>query len=68
MKNRRYNDTVKHIGTQRFEVAVLRDQDDMYCIAYQTAFSPHISYSEQISDYSMATFLFDLKLNELEGQ
>lgn len=68
MKTNRFDQTVKHIGTQRFEIAVLKDQDDMYCIAYQTAYEPQVHYSENIVDYKLASSLFDIKLMELEGQ
>jgi hypothetical protein len=68
MKTRRFDQTVKHIGTQRFELAVLKDQDDMYCIAYQTVYDNNTHYSENICDFKLASSLFDIKLMELEGQ
>lgn len=66
MKTTRFQNTMKHVGTQRFEVAILKDQDDMYCIVYQTASAPQVHYSENIQDYKLASALFDIKLMELE--
>lgn len=68
MKTRRFTDTIKHVGTQRFEVAILRDVDDLYAIAYSTAYDARIHYSENIREYSLASQLFQMKLTELEGQ
>jgi len=67
MKTQKLGTTVKLIGTQRYEIAILKDQDDMYTIAYETV-TQSPQYSEAISDYSLASFLFDMKYNELEGQ
>ena len=68
MRNNRFNETVKHVGTQRYEVSVLVDQDGMYTIAYQTIYDNRVNYSENIQDYLMASQLFDMKLMELQGQ
>lgn len=67
MKTQRFGTIVKLIGTQRYEIAILKDQDDMYTVAYETV-DKTPQYSEHIVDYNLASFLFDMKRDELEGQ
>lgn len=68
MKTNRFNTAVKYVSNQRYEIGVLKDQDDMYCVAYYAVGMEDVHHGEQLTDYNMATFLFDLKFAELEGQ
>lgn len=57
--------TIKCIYLPRYEVELFMDRDGMYCVRYQVHGEDH--YSEQISDYQTASYFFDLKHQELEG-
>jgi len=60
--------TVKVYATKTFEVEMFRDTDtDKYRISYKTPQNTH-HYSEWISDFATASFLFDLKINDLKEQ
>ncbi len=67
MKNNRFQRTVKHYSNQRFQIAVLEDADNMYCVVHENRDGLEIKRTEPISDYKMASYMFDLKLEELQG-
>jgi len=56
---------IKSIITTRFEVELFQHPDGAYCIRYRVR--DEDSYSERITDYGMASFMFDLKVADLEG-
>jgi hypothetical protein len=56
--------TIKKIETNRYDLALL-EADDGYTVCYTTKVEK--VKSENIIDYSTASYLFDLKLQELEG-
>lgn len=66
-KRLQFKEVVKHYGNQKFEVAVVQDSDSMYCIRWNTAIDEMDIYSEYVADYNVATFLFDHKIKQLEG-
>lgn len=58
---------VKKVITKGFEIEMYKDSKyDEYRIRYET--KEGISHSERIKDYSMATYLFDIKLQELKDE
>jgi hypothetical protein len=60
------NKVIKAISTNRYEVELSKDQDDMYQIKYVSNILVGASYSECLQDYGMASYLFDLKVADLE--
>lgn len=63
-----YKKTVKLIATNKFEVEMLVAKDDSYYIRYHKLFLDNSEFSERITDFKTASYLFDLKVQELEGQ
>ncbi len=57
---------IKGFSTQKFEVELLQDIDGRYYIRYMT--HNNEKFSEFITDFGTASYLFDLKIQELEGQ
>lgn len=58
---------VKKVIMKGFEIEMYKDSKyDEYRIRYET--KEGISHSERIKDYSMATYLFDIKLQELTNE
>lgn len=66
-KKLQFKEVVKHYGNQKFEVAVVQDSDNMYCIRWSTAADETELYSEYLADFHMANFLFDNKITQLQG-
>ncbi len=56
---------IKAYHTQMFEVELLQDRYGRYCIRYKTPVKDE--QSEWITDFSLASFMFDLKIKDLEG-
>jgi hypothetical protein len=61
------NKLIKAFENPRYRVE-LHEVNHKYIIAYESSKYHAINYSEAISDYNMASYLFELKLTELEGQ
>lgn len=57
---------IKLIGTKTYEVEMLEAHAGYY-IRYEERDEAISHYSELISDFAMASFIFDLKVNELAG-
>jgi hypothetical protein len=57
---------IKAIETKNFTVE-LHETSDKYLIKYENHSYGGAHYSELLNDYAMATYLFDLKVSELEG-
>lgn len=58
--------TVKSIETDKYRVTMHKTDYDEYFIFYANGEGPN--FSENIKDFPTASFLFDLKVRELEGQ
>ena len=58
---------IKSVATNRYEVELKQDQDEMYYICYGNVAGPLNKKSELIEDYKIADILFELKLQEYEG-
>ena len=56
---------VKGYFTHKFEVEMQQDENGRYRIRYFKLGEEQ--YSEWITDYGTASYMFDLKLQELEG-
>ena len=59
--------TVKMIGTRLFEVVLIQQDSGIYIIQYHRKSDSGFDYSEDIQDFKTASFLFDLKVQEMEG-
>lgn len=60
--------TIKLIGTKNFEVELYEMPSGLYCIRYENRRLGGSDYSENIQDFKTASYLFDVKVAELEGQ
>ncbi len=58
--------TIKEIDTFRYRVE-LNEEGNAYKIEYTNKVIDSIGGSEIVTDYNIASFLFDLKVSELEG-
>lgn len=56
---------VKMIGTKRFILSLYQTDTDKYQIVLEQGDTKHTS--ENLSDFRIASILFDMKLQELEG-
>ena len=59
--------TVKSFSTEKFDVALLELPNGRYVVAYQTLLSDGPIIGEPVADYHNASFLYDIKIKELEG-
>lgn len=57
---------IKMIGNKRFIIGLYETKSSKYRIVVEK--QEVKQDSELINDYAMASFLFDMKLRELEGQ
>lgn len=57
---------IKSLATKRYTIQLHRINDS-YVITYENNKYHGINYSEQIKDYKIASELFDMKADELEG-
>lgn len=57
--------TVKFIGTTKFEIGLFQLANGSYVVSYEVAGKQH--KGEPIVDFNTASFMFDTKLQELEG-
>jgi len=55
---------IKQINMKNFELALI-ETDAGYSVLYETALEDF--KSENVLDYNTASYLFDLKLQDLEG-
>jgi hypothetical protein len=60
--------TIKAIYMKRFSVELSETSSGKYVILYRNSFTEGVNYSEIISDYNTASYLFDLKVQDLDGQ
>lgn len=58
---------IKYYSNKRFGVELSQHSENVYVVRYENLHTGHSQYSENISDYYTASFLFDLKIEELEG-
>jgi hypothetical protein len=56
---------IKMIGTKNFVLSLYESASGRYYIEYEVG--EKVTMSEPMADFKNATFLFDLKLQELEG-
>lgn len=56
---------IKAYISPKFEVAMLQDEDGRYLIRFKTYAGTE--HSEYVTDFSSASYMFDIKLHELEG-
>jgi len=59
--------TIKAIYHSRFTVEIIEESRGKYVIVYYNGTTQGVNYSEAISDYRTASYLFDLKVDELSG-
>jgi hypothetical protein len=58
---------VKSVGNRRFDIDLLQVDSGKFYIRYTNSETGASDFSEAINDYGTATYMFDLKLMELEG-
>lgn len=58
---------IKQIDNFRFQISLLQ-REDRYVVKYESKTHGIPSESEVVKDFKIANFLFEVKLNELEGQ
>jgi hypothetical protein len=58
--------TIKAVITPRFEVSLVRTPSDLYIVASKQ--NDEVKFSSSIADYKTADLMFDLTLEEVEGQ
>lgn len=59
--------TIKALSTKQFEIE-LAELNGLYFIVYQRSNETSGTKSEGLLDYKTASMLFDMKVQELEGQ
>lgn len=59
--------TIKSYFGKRFSVELMETPSGLFIIRYDKADYMTPQYSEAIKDYNTASYLFELKLDELEG-
>lgn len=57
--------TIKSYMTKTYEVELFQDEYGRYCVRYEVG--GHNEYSEWITDFGTASYIFDLKIQDLEG-
>ncbi len=60
--------TIKLVDTFRYVVELEQTEEGTYVVNYGSKVVGLVNRSEVVKDYSIASFLFDLKVEELEGQ
>lgn len=61
------SEKIKAFNNKRFSVELLQASNNVYTIKYENKRLGEPQYSENIYDFNTASFLFDLKIEELEG-
>lgn len=59
--------TIKSIDTFRYKVDLIETINDTYIIKHESKVYGLPSKSEEIHNFKTASFLFDVKVDELEG-
>ena len=62
-----YDRVVKGLTTSKFEVELLQDPDGRYYVRYRHLYDREDQFSEYVTDFSTASYMFDLKIQEMEG-
>jgi hypothetical protein len=60
--------TIKAMFKPNFEVSLLRDADDIYVVEYKNSSYGETKQSENIRDFHLASYVFDVKVADMEGQ
>lgn len=58
---------IKSITTNKFEIMLCELPNGQYVVCYETTLSEGLIFGEPVSDYNNASFMYDIKLKELEG-
>ena len=58
---------IKALCTKRYKIELFQTPNDAYVIKYENNSYHGVNYSEIINDYKIASELFDMKTDELEG-
>jgi hypothetical protein len=59
--------TLKTIQTNKFELGLFELPSGQYVVAYTTMLTEEPIFGEPMTDLNTASFMYDLKLAELEG-
>ncbi len=58
---------IKAISTSKYTVELIETPSSQYIVQFEAKRYGERQYSEPVTDYKTASFLFDLKVDELEG-
>jgi hypothetical protein len=58
---------IKALNTSKYSIELVETPSHMYVVQYEAKRYGERQYSEPVNDYNTASFLFDLKIEELEG-
>lgn len=58
---------IKALNTSRYTIELFQTPSDSYVIKYRNNKNYATSFSEPMKDYKMASYMFDLKADELDG-
>ncbi len=57
---------IKEVTTHRYQVKLV-ELNNTYVVEYTSNLVQGVNHSEPVNNYNLAAFLFDLKIEELEG-
>lgn len=60
-------ETVKLIETAKFSLELIRTEDDHYILSHENRHNNVVTQSARIQNFKTASFLFEAKMQELEG-
>lgn len=63
----RFDVKIKAYTTRRYTVELYETSNLSYIVKYENHLLGEPHYSELLSDYNMASYMFDLKCEELQG-
>lgn len=58
---------LKAINTSKFKIELVETEDNKFIVQYESNRFGERKQSEPVNDYNTASFIFDLKVEELEG-
>ncbi len=56
---------IKMIETSKYNVKLIEGTDSKYYVRYEDLYTEKVTWTQPISDYNAASYLFDLRLNDL---
>lgn len=60
------NQTIKQVETKKYSISLIQASNDLYYVVYKYKTTGESHASEALRDYGIASYLFDLKISDLE--